>query len=126
MMPGETSAISALSRPEEVESLLAGKATALVFKHSTRCPISAEAERQVRAFASAHAEAPVYRVLVIEDRPASLALAERLGVPHASPQAILVREGRAAWSASHWDITREALEAAWSEKAPASARKTLR
>ena len=44
-----------------------------------------------------------------EDRPLSLAVAERTGVRHESPQVICLVAGRAAAHASHRDITRESL-----------------
>jgi len=100
-------------RPEDFESFLARKGSGWIFKHSTRCPISAEAARQFTKYQKAHPQAAVHRVLVIENRPLSEAIAERLGVLHQSPQAILIQDGAPAWSASHWDITAEALEEAW-------------
>ncbi|MEE3181603.1 MAG: monothiol bacilliredoxin BrxC family protein, partial [Planctomycetota bacterium] len=48
--------------------------------------------------------------LVVEDRPVSLELAERLGVLHQSPQAILVRDGQAVWNDSHEGVTSAALK----------------
>jgi bacillithiol system protein YtxJ len=45
-------------------------------------------------------------------RPLSQAIAARSGVPHESPQVILFRCGVPAWSASHHDISAEALERA--------------
>ena len=42
---------------------------------------------------------------VIEERPLSMEIQDTLGVKHASPQAILVKNGRAEWNASHWKIT---------------------
>ena len=54
----------------------------------------------------------VLLVKVIEARPLSLRMAEELGIAHASPQAILVRDGRAVWHASHFAITAAALAAA--------------
>jgi bacillithiol system protein YtxJ len=48
-------------------------------------------------------------VLVIENRRLSDIVAERLGVRHESPQALLIKDGRAVWHASHWSITSEAL-----------------
>lgn len=48
-------------------------------------------------------------VKVIEDRPVSNEIAARLGVKHESPQAILVRSGKAVWHASHGRITAAAL-----------------
>ncbi len=51
-------------------------------------------------------------VRVIEERPVSLAVAERIGVPHQSPQAILIRDGKGVWHDSHWRITVETLKQA--------------
>jgi bacillithiol system protein YtxJ len=84
---------------------------ALVFKHSTRCPVSSAAWREVRRFRGAHREAPVYVVHVVEQRPLSNVLAARTGVRHESPQAVLLRDGRVAWHDSHEGVTAEALEA---------------
>jgi bacillithiol system protein YtxJ len=87
----------------------------LVLKHSTRCPISAGAYQRVAAWLDGNASAPaVYLVKVIESRTVSNAVAERLGVTHQSPQIILVRNGRAAWNASHSAITSTAIEHALS------------
>lgn len=81
----------------------------LLLKHSTRCPISAAAHREFEAFAASAGDVACARVLVIEHRPLSAFIAEASGVRHESPQAILFRDGRAVWSASHQTITRAAL-----------------
>jgi bacillithiol system protein YtxJ len=107
-------AITDWSRTEELDGFLDAKGSGLVFKHSTRCPVSAEAEKELRRFIRDHPQVAAYRVLVIESRPVSNAIAEKLDVPHASPQAILVREGAPVWTGSHWEITAAALAAAWS------------
>lgn len=83
---------------------------ALVFKHSTRCPVSSAAWREVAAFRMAHPEAVVLVVHVVEQRSLSNAVAARTGVRHESPQAILLENGRVAWHDSHEGITAEALE----------------
>lgn len=100
--------------PAELDAALAARPTCWIFKHSTRCEISSAAQAEVERLAT---RLPVYRILVIENRPTSTAIAEKLGVPHASPQAILLKDGHPVWSASHWAITQEALEAAESELA---------
>ncbi len=97
---------------EEAETLLASSETVVVFKHSTRCPVSAWAFEEVKRFEAAHPEIPVHLLKVVEDRPVSLYLADRLGVRHQSPQAILVRSGQAVWNTSHEGVTAGALEAA--------------
>jgi bacillithiol system protein YtxJ len=99
---------------------------ALVFKHSTRCPISARAhDAFVRWAAGAGADAPLpCRVLVVEDRPVSDAVAADTGVAHQSPQALLVQGGRVLWHASHWAIDEAALAAAAADPATAPGRST--
>lgn len=85
-----------------------------IFKHSTACPLSAEAFRHVAAYATgASGEQPeVYLVKVIEDRPVSNQIAQELQVPHKSPQLILVKDRKAAWSASHYGINPGRIEEA--------------
>ena len=82
---------------------------ALIFKHSTACGGSHAAAREVARFLAAHPGAPVFVVHVIEQRPLSNAVAERTGIRHASPQVILLEDGRPVWSATHFAITTEAL-----------------
>ena len=98
---------------EDFEAARAAESACLIFKHSTRCPVSTEAHRQVERFLQSQPGANVAVVLVVENRPVSLAIAAALDVQHASPQAILLRDGEATWNASHWDITVESLETAW-------------
>jgi bacillithiol system protein YtxJ len=61
-------------------------------------------------------------VLVREDRPLSLAVAERTGVAHESPQVILLSGGRACWHASHRAVTAAALRQACAGAARGGAR----
>lgn len=49
-------------------------------------------------------------MLVREDRPLSLAIAERTGVQHESPQVICLVGGKAVRHASHYEITAAALK----------------
>jgi bacillithiol system protein YtxJ len=51
-------------------------------------------------------------VLVLENRRLSNTIASRFGVRHESPQAIVLRDGRPYWNASHWAITTDALSKA--------------
>ena len=83
---------------------LAGRslpADCLVFKHSTTCPISAEAAREVAGLAT---DLPVYQVNVREQRDLSNWVAAEYAVIHQSPQLILLRGGKAVKSWSHWDV----------------------
>jgi bacillithiol system protein YtxJ len=51
-------------------------------------------------------------VVVQRARDVSSEIASRTGVRHESPQAIVLRNGEAVWSASHYDITSDAVEQA--------------
>lgn len=89
-----------------------------IFKHSTRCAISSGAAHRVDEFIESTDDLPAFYMLkVVENRPASNELAERLGVRHQSPQLILIRDGKAAWDASHHHITPEAIQKALQETA---------
>jgi bacillithiol system protein YtxJ len=87
------------------------EAPILVLKHSTRCPISARAQQAYQRFAET-ATAPCCRVLVLEQRDVSDAVAARLQLPHQSPQAFVLHKGKVVWQASHFAITEEALAGA--------------
>lgn len=84
-----------------------------VFKHSTRCPISAAAREQFERFTEAMPEVACRLVLVVEQRPLSLEIAHETGVTHASPQALLLVQGKVVWHASHYQITAHALREAY-------------
>lgn len=100
-----------LTSEAEAEALLAAPA-AWILKHSDTCPTSAAAYDEVAAFAAAHPGTRIGVVVVQTHRPLSNWLAQRLGHVHQSPQLFLLRDGRVAWTASHWGITRAAMERA--------------
>jgi bacillithiol system protein YtxJ len=79
----------------------------VIFKHSLTCPISSAAFDQMEAF-----EGPVSLVEVQKARQLSNEIERRLGVPHESPQVIVVRNGQVVWNASHFRITSEAVSKA--------------
>jgi len=87
----------------------------LLYKHSTRCGTSLRAMLEVERFARAEADVPVYGIDVLQQREISGMAAERLGIAHQSPQAILLLHGRPAWHASHSGITVAALSVAATE-----------
>ena len=82
----------------------------LLFKHSSTCPISARAYREMREVKS-----PVSIVVVQQSRDLSREIERRTGVPHETPQALVIRNGRAVWNASHFDITADVVERAVKE-----------
>ena len=84
----------------------------LLFKHSNSCPISARAYRQMQ-----EVKVPVTILVVQEARDLSRDVATRTGVRHETPQALVLRNGRAVWAASHFDISADAVEQAVRENA---------
>jgi bacillithiol system protein YtxJ len=103
-----------LSSRHEFDAVLREPA-AVVFKHSTRCPISAAAYKQLAAVDGRGPSAPVYLVDVHQRRDVSDYIAERLGMPHDSPQAFVLARGAPVWHASHYAITAREIEAALRE-----------
>ena len=84
--------------------------TVLVFKHSTTCPISLRAFREFESFLLEANPATTYTLITVQrSRQVSNEAAARLSVPHESPQAILIRNGRPVWNASHFEITQASL-----------------
>lgn len=86
----------------------------VLLKHSTTCPISANAWRECQTYLKKEATegAAFYMVKVIESRALSLQIGEDLNVKHKSPQLILVKNREAKWTTSHYDITRDNLRSA--------------
>ena len=85
------------------------EAPVVLFKHSLTCPISAFAYGEMSRLAPDVARATAL-VIVQRARAVSSEISARTGVRHESPQAIILRNGVAVWSASHYDITAEAVE----------------
>lgn len=81
----------------------------LVFKHSPVCPVSAQAFREYASFLEKHPDVPSGWIDVIGQRPWSKRVESATGLRHESPQALWLKNGRVAWSASHGAITRTSL-----------------
>jgi bacillithiol system protein YtxJ len=88
-----------------------------IFKHSLTCPISSRAWAEFQSFAAGCPEGDgVYVLIEVQNaRPLSNAVAERTGIRHQSPQAILLRNTVVAWHASHYSIEVAALVRAFGE-----------
>jgi bacillithiol system protein YtxJ len=82
---------------------------AVVYKHSPICPTSGMAFEEIRSLRRLQQDVPVYLVDVVHSRPLSRYIAQRVGVVHASPQAIILRSGVPAWHASHFDLRADAI-----------------
>ncbi len=88
-----------------------------IFKHSTRCPISASANSRVAKFLQSkqdeNAGTPEFYLLkIVESRTVSSVLADQLGVTHQSPQLLLIDKGKCTWHTSHHNISADNIEKA--------------
>jgi thioredoxin 1 len=97
-----------LTNEQDAEALFR-EPEAVLLKHGAHCPISAGARNELDSFSAAHPGIPVYRLDVSEQRELSQDLAHRLGVPHESPQAFVLRDGRVVWHESHYRVNAKAL-----------------
>lgn len=93
-----------IDSPEELENLFQKSADApvILFKHSITCPISTNVFAEVSELNS-----EINLVVMQEARNISNLIAEKTGIRHESPQAIVLRDGKAIYHASHYDITAE-------------------
>ncbi|GKS09911.1 hypothetical protein YDYSY3_09110 [Paenibacillus chitinolyticus] len=85
----------------------------VMLKHSTTCPVSASALEEYDEYLGKNPNEKVnyYLVKVIETRPVSNKIAEDVGVKHASPQIIYVKDKFAEWNTSHWSVTSKHISA---------------
>lgn len=85
----------------------------LLFKHSRTCGISCEALEELQAYLARAESQAAYKMITVQShRGVSDEAGRRLGVRHETPQAILLRDGRPVWNASHFRITARELERA--------------
>jgi len=76
----------------------------VVFKHSTTCPISAAAYEQMT-----HFNGEVALVDVQSASEVSREIEKKTGVPHESPQVLVLLNGKVIWNASHWKVKADAV-----------------
>ena len=82
----------------------------LVFKHSTRCGISAYAlERIENGEKLLAGKIDCHYLDLLKHRAISIMIADEWNVPHQSPQVILLKDGKPIYTASHSAIQPEKL-----------------
>lgn len=104
--------LTTVSAVGQFEQLLATSADrpVLLFKHSYSCGISAEAFDELIAHLDREAAEVTYALVTVQThRDVSNAVAKQLGIRHETPQAILIRDGRVVWSASHFRVNAASL-----------------
>ena len=77
----------------------------VLFKHSNSCGISADLYEQMSAV-----NGVINLVTVQISRNISNEIESRLGIRHASPQAFVIKDGKAVYSASHYAISPAEIE----------------
>lgn len=103
-----------LNHPSQLEEIkkLSEHQPVLIFKHSTRCSISATAlgrlerswkEEDMREIKPFYLDLLSYRLI-------SNSIAEQFGVYHQSPQALIIHKGKCVYNSSHFDITYQDLK----------------
>jgi bacillithiol system protein YtxJ len=82
----------------------------LFFKHSLTCSISTRAFNELQSYLDNADPRASYKLINVQSaRMVSDQAASKLKLEHQSPQAILVRNGRELWNASHFEITASSL-----------------
>ena len=71
----------------------------VIFKHSNACGISASAYREMQKL-----DEQVNLLEVQSARDVSRELADLTGIRHETPQVIVLKDGKAVWNASHYEV----------------------
>jgi bacillithiol system protein YtxJ len=103
-----TQSVPEIDTVEDYASLM-NEELVVLFKHSPTCPVSWMAHREVLQYQSSQPHVPVYLVSVRRRREVARHIADHTGIQHESPQIIVLRRGTVIASASHDDITAEAI-----------------
>ena len=80
----------------------------VIFKHSTRCSISGTAKYRLESARSSDA-VDFYYLDLLAHRDLSRLVADHFQVPHASPQVLVIKDGRCVFDESHMGIRMEEI-----------------
>jgi bacillithiol system protein YtxJ len=99
-----------LSQEEQLDTIKAQslQQPVVIFKHSTRCNISSMALSRLERTAGPE-HILFYQIDLIRYRPVSNKIAEVFGIPHESPQVLLIRNGIVVYHESHGAITMDEI-----------------
>lgn len=93
----------------------------VIYKHSYNCPTCIFTKSKAETIMDEYADrAGFWFVDVIANRAISNLIAEKSGVRHQSPQALVLHNGSVYWHASHGAITEEAIQSALDEVTPSA------
>lgn len=100
-----------LTSVDQLLELMDSDEKVLIFKHSTRCPVSAMALNQLESTWSIVND-NIYFLDLLAHRDVSNKIAEELHVVHQSPQAIVFKNREVIYHDSHSNISTRAIEKA--------------
>ena len=103
-MPAKFVKIESLKQLDELFERSNTEPVALL-KHSNTCGISLDVLEQTAAV-----EGTVNVVVIQENRPISDAIAAKTGHRHQSPQAFVIKDGKAVYHATHYGIDSKEIE----------------
>lgn len=115
--------LNVLSTTDELDGALARSSVrpVVIFKHSPTCGISAQAFESISEWLAGQTLAADVFVLPVQaSRALSLALAQKFGIRHESPQALVIDHGDVVWHGSHFHATAGSIAAALDELAAAT------
>lgn len=93
-----------IAQLDEIKSI-SGDRSVLIFKHSTRCSISATALARLERNWKNNGNVTPYFLDLITYRQISNKIAEMFQIEHESPQALLIKNGKCVYDASHMSIS---------------------
>jgi len=97
-----------LTSLDQLNEIKAAKGYSLIFKHSTRCSISAMAKRNFEfSWDVIPEDTKLYFLDLIAYREISNEVSHLFQVTHQSPQILLIKDGDCVLEASHSDISAE-------------------
>ncbi|MCO5247899.1 MAG: bacillithiol system redox-active protein YtxJ [Chitinophagales bacterium] len=94
-----------ITSEEQIDDMMTSPQSAVIFKHSTRCPISSMAKNRLERTWDSPKE--IYYLDLLKHRDLSNYIAQKSGVEHESPQIIVFKEGKAVYDSSHSAIISE-------------------
>jgi bacillithiol system protein YtxJ len=89
---------------------LSNEQAVLIFKHSTRCSISASALDRMERKWEKEVNIKPYYLDLIRYRPISNRIQDEFTVEHQSPQILLIKNGKCIYNASHIEINFEEIK----------------
>ncbi|MBL4752338.1 MAG: bacillithiol system redox-active protein YtxJ [Flavobacteriales bacterium] len=82
----------------------------LIFKHSTRCATSAMALYRIeKSWSLDVAQMPTFFLDILSFRQLSDFISSTFGIPHQSPQALVIKDGLCIYDNSHMSISTRSI-----------------